>query len=75
MTKQRMSGEGDSLVKVGNFLGSSRGIIGGAQARLERHAAQTAQNTTRMIELLDRIANNSGGTSGNRITNGIDFPS
>jgi len=74
-TKQRMSGEGDSLVKVGNFLGSSRGIIGGAQARLERHAAQTAQNTTRMIELLDRIANNSGGTSGNRITNGIDFPS
>jgi hypothetical protein len=42
----------DSLIKVGNFLGSSRGMIGGAQARLEQHAAQTAVNTGLIVQLL-----------------------
>ena len=76
MTKQRMSGEGDKMIEVGNFLGASRGVIGGAQARLEHHAAQTAQNTTMMLKLLDKIVNNTSSTNmGDMITNGgLSFP-
>ena len=77
MTKQRMSGQGDKMIEVGNFLGASRGVIGGAQARLEHHAAQTAQNTTMMLKLLDKIVNNTSSTNGfgDMITNGgLSFP-
>ena len=55
MTKQRMSGQGDKMIEVGNFLGASRGVIGGAQARLEHHAAQTAAATQATVGLLTRI--------------------
>jgi hypothetical protein len=76
-TKQRMTGQGDNLIAVGNFLGASRGVIGSAQARLEHHAAQTAANTQTMITLLDKIANNTsaaGGGFGDTTTNGTAFP-
>lgn len=45
----------DSLIKVGNFLGSSRGVIGGAQAMLAQHTAQTAGNTKRTADALDKL--------------------
>jgi hypothetical protein len=46
---------GDSLVSVGNFLGTSRGGISGLQERLVRHTEQTAKNTSAMlIELRKR---------------------
>lgn len=48
----------DSLIKVGNFLGSSRGVIGGAQAMLAQHTAQTANNTKRTADALDKILYN-----------------
>jgi hypothetical protein len=47
--------QGDALIKVGNFLGSSRGTINNAQGRLEQHAATTARNTHTMIDRLDEL--------------------
>lgn len=46
----------DPLISVGNFLGSSKGAIGGAQARLEAHAAETAANTKQMVTTLTKLA-------------------
>ena len=64
----------DSLIKVGNFLGSSRGMIGGAQARLEQHAAQTAINTSKIVQLLSRSPANVVGEQMNDALFGAMFP-
>jgi hypothetical protein len=40
---------GDSLVAVGNFLGTSRGGISGLQEQLVRHTERTANNTSAML--------------------------
>ena len=45
----------DSLIKVGNFLGASRGVIGNAQAMLAQHTAQTAINTKRTADELGKL--------------------
>ena len=54
--RERIIGE-DALTKVGNFLGTSRGAINGAQQQLVVHAAttarattQTANNTSKLLE-------------------------
>lgn len=47
--------EGDSLTKVGNFLGSSKGAIGGAQQELVKTSQETAANTREMIDQLNLI--------------------
>lgn len=51
----------DSLISVGNFLGSSRGVINSAQARLEQHAHQTSSNTQQTVVqlklILDKLKN------------------
>jgi len=54
----------DSLIKVGNFLGASKGVIGNAQSMLAQHTAQTAMNTKRTADALDKINSRmSSGTS------------
>lgn len=45
----------DSLIKVGNFLGASKGVIGNAQAMLAQHTAQTASNTKATTDVLNKI--------------------
>jgi len=56
----------DSLIKVGNFLGASKGVIGNAQSMLAQHTAQTAMNTKRTADALDKINSrmNSGSVAG-----------
>jgi hypothetical protein len=46
---------GDSLVAVGNFLGTSRGGISGLQEQLVRHAETTAINTKLTVDILRLI--------------------
>ncbi len=54
-TARKMKGggkiESDSLVKVGNFLGSNIGAVHSA-ARMERSAAETAANTRQIAQIL-----------------------
>lgn len=64
----------DSLIKVGNFLGSSRGMIGGAQARLEQHAAQTAINTSKIVQLLSQSPANERSSQMSDEIFGATFP-
>jgi hypothetical protein len=55
----------DELVKVGNFFGSSRGVINNTQALLTQHAAQTAINTAQCATALKTLVNKTGmGGSG-----------
>jgi hypothetical protein len=43
---------GDSLVAVGNFLGTSRGGIGGLQEQLVKNTEQTSKNTRDIFHVL-----------------------
>ena len=55
----------DALVKVGNFLGSSRGVLNNAQAMLTQHAANTATNTQQCAQYLRIISDNSKNPAAN----------
>jgi hypothetical protein len=49
--------EGDSLVRVGNFLGTNRAGITGA-SRMEMHASATARNTKLTVDALYALQRN-----------------
>ena len=51
--------QSDSLVKVGNFLGSNRVAINNA-ARMEQAALNTASNTAKAVAILEQIAKENG---------------
>lgn len=53
--RERRTAE-DSLIKVGNFLGSSRAVINNAQAMLVQHAANTERNTRVTAEAVTKLA-------------------
>jgi len=53
----RQPKDSDNLIKVGNFLGASRGVIANAQNVLTQHAAETATNTRRTTEAVNMLTN------------------
>jgi len=52
--------DSDSLTKVGNFLGTSKNAISGSQQQMAMHAEQTATNTGKMLDVLNKILDKSG---------------
>lgn len=52
---QKQRGDSDALIKVGNFLGASKGVIGNAQMLLVQHAASTSSNTRKTADKAEQI--------------------
>lgn len=55
--KQQKGGlqKADSMVSVGNFLGTNVGLMNGISNRMEKHAAETAKNTAKTAAILDAM--------------------
>jgi hypothetical protein len=72
--KKAKAVEGDALTKVGNFLGTSRAAINGAQERMvvasEKTAINTAQIANTMTQLVMRLL--TGGNIGQQPAGQID---